>query len=255
MSSENHPPDPGGPPSTEGTASGKNVPPPLGGAWTTSGKTYVAVTKAQNECSFLAIQLTTRTYSLKDNKPSVSFTAAELQVGLDHLKHALVAKFTGGCPRIQELRQCFLSTWKPSDRCSIGALDASHILIVLENEVDARKVLSHPLRKTGLSLFRIFHWSQDFSTKWELTSTSAWVRLMNLPSQLTNLGYIEAIISSFGRFLAVDNRTRLLANPNYARVCMELDILKELPEESGSQPEWSSDSGRRSYMKIGLNIA
>ncbi|CAM8896502.1 unnamed protein product [Rhodiola kirilowii] len=147
------------------------------------------------------------------------------------MKHALVAKFSGGRPPIQELRQCFSSTWKPSGRCSIGALDAKHILIVLETEADARKVLSHPLRKIGLSLFRIFRWSQDFSTSREPTSTTAWVRLMNLPPSLTNPGYIEAIVSSFGRFLAVDNRTRQLTNPNYARVCMELDMLKGFPEE------------------------
>ncbi|KAL9659244.1 hypothetical protein QQ045_024044 [Rhodiola kirilowii] len=165
------------------------------------------------------------------DSPRSSLPLGKLQVGIEHLKHALVAKFTGGRPPIQELRQSFLSTWKPEGKCSIGAWDAKHILIVLESEADARKVLSHPMRKLGHSLFRIFRWTKDFSTKREPTTTTAWIRLASLPPELNNPGYIEAIVASFGRYLAVDNRTRLFTNPNYARACIELDTTKEMPDE------------------------
>ncbi|KAL9689687.1 hypothetical protein QQ045_010076 [Rhodiola kirilowii] len=236
MSALVRPPDPGGSSASGGIVGGQlTTPPPPAGVWVSGGKSFASVNKAQNkaqnECVFPAIQLAARQYGTKENKPSISFTASKIQVGLDHLKHALVAKFTGGRPPIQELRQSFLTTWKPSGHCSIGALDAKHILIGLETETDARNVLSHPMRKVGHSLFRIFRWAHDFSTKREPTSTTSWVRLLNLPPGLTNPGYIEAIVSSFGTFLAVDNRTRRLTNPNYARVCMELDTLKEHPDE------------------------
>ncbi|KAL9676767.1 hypothetical protein QQ045_004986 [Rhodiola kirilowii] len=87
--------------------------------------------------------------------PSRQSSRPKMNVGLDHLKHTLVAKLSGGRPPIQEVRQCFLTTWAPSGHCSIGAWDAKHILIVLNSEEDARKVLFHSTRKIGHSLFRI----------------------------------------------------------------------------------------------------
>ncbi|KAL9678285.1 hypothetical protein QQ045_016128 [Rhodiola kirilowii] len=92
-------------------------------------------------------------------------------------------------------------------------------------------VLSHPRRKLGHSLFQIFWWSKDFSTRREPTTTTTWICLASLPPELYNPGYIEAIVSAFVHFLVVDNRTVSFTNPNYARVCMEMDITKEMPEE------------------------
>ncbi|KAL9679956.1 hypothetical protein QQ045_017827 [Rhodiola kirilowii] len=38
--------------------------------------------------------------------------------------------------------------------------------------------------------------------------------------------YIAVIVSSIGRFVAVDERTRSYSNPSYARACIEIDITK-----------------------------
>ncbi|KAL9677047.1 hypothetical protein QQ045_005274 [Rhodiola kirilowii] len=46
---------------------------------------------------------------------------------------------TGGRPHIEDIRKVFLSGWNLNNNCSIGAWDARHILIVLDNEGDARK--------------------------------------------------------------------------------------------------------------------
>ncbi|KAL9667002.1 hypothetical protein QQ045_001347 [Rhodiola kirilowii] len=80
------------------------------------------------------------------------------------------------------------------------------------------------------------------------TTTSTWVRLSNLPPQMYNQGYIESIVNSFGRFLAVDYKTITFINPSFARVCIELDVSKTPPEKSsrssvGDLPE--------SYAKTG----
>ncbi|KAL9666160.1 hypothetical protein QQ045_000484 [Rhodiola kirilowii] len=117
---------------------------------------------------------------------------AELQVGVDFLRHTLVAKFSSGRPPIENIRSACTAAWG-LDKCSIGALDARRILVVLDSEQEARKVLAHPNRKLGHSYFRIFRWTKDFSTKNESSTTSTWIRLMNLPPKMTNQGYIETI--------------------------------------------------------------
>ncbi|CAM8960396.1 unnamed protein product [Rhodiola kirilowii] len=84
------PPDPGGPRREE-------APLPLGsGVWKNEGRSFATVAKMKTESCFPPIQLAARQYGSKDGKPAISFTAAELQVGIDNLKHTLVAKFSGG---------------------------------------------------------------------------------------------------------------------------------------------------------------
>ncbi|KAL9681158.1 hypothetical protein QQ045_012939 [Rhodiola kirilowii] len=87
------------------------------------------------------------------------------------------------------------------------------------------------MRKIGHSMFRIFRWTKDFSTKREPSTTPASVRLNSLPPEMYNQGYIATIVSSFARFLAVDNRTVWFNNPSFARACVEIDISKDLPNE------------------------
>ncbi|KAL9673994.1 hypothetical protein QQ045_030258 [Rhodiola kirilowii] len=128
--------------------------------------------------------------------------ATELQAGVDNLKNALVAKFSSGRPPIEEVRQQFLSTWALHDRCSIGAWDAKRILIGTRRTEDF--IPSHEKAR----------WSKDISTRREPTITTTWIRLTSLPLELYNLGYIESIVSTFGKFLTVDNRTVSFTNPN-----------------------------------------
>ncbi|KAL9674015.1 hypothetical protein QQ045_030279 [Rhodiola kirilowii] len=219
----------GGPPRPPDTgATSVNV---AGGLPTHVRGSFAGVVKTQKECIFPSIQLAARHYGTKEGKPVIAFTTSELQVGTDHLKHALVAKFASGRPVISEVRQSLMQLWTINGRCSIGALDSKHVLIVLESETDARAVLAHPIRKLGHSLFRIFRWSRDFSTKREPTTTTTWIRLDTLPPALNNPGYIELIVSAFAKYLAVDIRTRNFTNPNYARVCIEIDSTKALPKE------------------------
>ncbi|KAL9668229.1 hypothetical protein QQ045_002606 [Rhodiola kirilowii] len=203
-----------------------------------------AVTKVVTPIRFPTILLNPRQYGLKDGKPSISFTPTELQAGVDMLKYALVAKFSTGRSPIEEVRKAFMASWGLGGTCSIGALDARHILIVLDNEQEARKVLSHPSRKLGHSFYRIFRWTKDFNTKKESSITSAWIRLMNLPPAMLNQGYIETIVSSLCRFIAVDARTITYNNPSYARVCIEIDITKSLPDEV-----WISTGGENGFWQ------
>ncbi|KAL9679188.1 hypothetical protein QQ045_017044 [Rhodiola kirilowii] len=191
----------------------------------------MTVAKSKGGSRFPPIHLAPRQYGSKEGKPAISFTSAELQVGVEHLKHTLVAKFSSGRPPIDDVRKAFIAAWSLNGQVSIGAWDARHILIVLDSDQDACKVLAHPMRKLGHSMFRVFRWTKDFNTRREPSTTTAWIRLNSLPPELYNQGYIATIVSSFARFLAVDNRTMWFSNPSYARACVEIDISKDLPNE------------------------
>ncbi|CAM8925089.1 unnamed protein product [Rhodiola kirilowii] len=224
MAEAGQPPDPGG----ANRTSGDKI--PTGGPGHSGGRSYASIIKAALCNRFPTIPLVPRQYGTKDGKPSVTFSQTELQAGVDNLKHSLVAKFSTGRPPIEEVRRAFMASWGLGGKCSIGALDARHILIVLDSEQEARKVLAHPSRKLGHAFFRVFRWTKDFDTKKESPVTTAWLRLMNLPPGMFNQGYIESIVTSFSRFIAVDGKTASFNNPCYARVCVEIDATKTLPD-------------------------
>ncbi|KAL9661637.1 hypothetical protein QQ045_026461 [Rhodiola kirilowii] len=131
-------------------------------------------------------------------------------------------------------RQTSLKDGKPMNLASpttIGALDASHVLIIPRSPEDSTLILAHPARKIGQSLFRIFRWTPDYNFKKEPTTISTWGRFPNLPTNVYDQGFIAAIASSFGHFLATDTHTKSFSNPSFARACVEIDISKELPSE------------------------
>ncbi|KAL9685162.1 hypothetical protein QQ045_022609 [Rhodiola kirilowii] len=194
---------------------GQNQPPDPGGylkeigASSSSPKTNPAPTSSPPQAAARSFVMVTKTPILS-HFPTINLAARE-----ENLRHTLVAKFSLGRPHIEDIHKVFLSAWNLNNKWSIG---------------EARKVLAHPLMKIGHSMFRVFRRSKDFNLKKEPSTTSAWIRLPSLPPEMYNPGYIEPIVTSFGRFLAVDNRTTSFNNPSFARVCVEIDTTSNLPD-------------------------
>ncbi|KAL9690356.1 hypothetical protein QQ045_010754 [Rhodiola kirilowii] len=208
---------------------GGDPPDPRVTATTTLTKSFRDATRSQSEDDFPKIKLAPRQYGLKDGKPAVTFTQAELQPGIHRLQHSLIAKFSSGRPPIEDVRRLLIQDWAMDIQATIGAMDARHVLIILSKASDANRILAHPVRKIGNYLFRLFRWTQYFKRNKEPTTTTSWIKLPGLPAELFNVGYIEAIVQPVGRFLAIDENTRRCKNPSYARACVEIDLKKPVP--------------------------
>ncbi|KAL9679034.1 hypothetical protein QQ045_016887 [Rhodiola kirilowii] len=193
--------------------------------------TFASVARPKLAFRFPPLQLPARQPAIKDGKPAVFFTTSEIQSGVQRLQHSLIAKFSADRPSIDMIRRCFTENWAISDGSTIGALDVRHILIILTSEDESNRILAHPLRKAGLSLFRLFRWTPDFRRRKEPTTTTTWVKLPGLPSHLFDQGYISSIVSTFARFIAIDEKTRMYSKPSFARACIELDLTKPIPGE------------------------
>ncbi|KAL9660379.1 hypothetical protein QQ045_025192 [Rhodiola kirilowii] len=158
--------------------------------------------------------------------PPIQLAPHELRVGVEHLKFSLVAKVSGGRPPIDKVRKAFLETWSLVDKASIGAWDARHILIVLESEQDACKVLASPTRKLGLYMFRVFWWTKDFNTRQEPSITTAWI---TEPCGSVTQVMREHVLKSISR--------------------------RTFPMRCGFQRVWRVVSGKKSYTKTVSNTA
>lgn len=96
----------------------------------------------------------------------------------------------------------------------------------------------------GHAPFRSFRWTPDYSPKSESKFASVWVRLTGLPLTLYDSSIIAAIVSSFGYFMVVDDRTKACVSLKYARVCVELDVTQPIPDAV-----WISLLDNKGYWK------
>ncbi|KAL9676928.1 hypothetical protein QQ045_005150 [Rhodiola kirilowii] len=104
-----------------------------------------------------------------------------------------------------------------------------HVVIIMDSEKDVNEVLTSPLRKIGHTMFRLFRWTPEYHPKKESTTISKWIRFPGFPMQMFNRAILRSIVSTFAIFVDSDPRTKELHSLNFARVCVEIDVTKEMP--------------------------
>ncbi|VFQ74277.1 unnamed protein product, partial [Cuscuta campestris] len=77
---------------------------------------------------------------------------------------------------------------------------------------------------------RVFRWSADFDPSVESPLVPVWVGLEGLPIHLFEKPTLFSIAKLFGSRLQTDAATVNLSRPNVARVCVEVNLSKELPK-------------------------
>lgn len=77
----------------------------------------------------------------------------------------------------------------------------------------------------------ITSWFPEFDARsMQITRMSVWVRLYNLLLHFWNEGVLEGIGNSLGRYIKIDIQRLDERIFTFARICVELDLSKGLPE-------------------------
>ena len=76
---------------------------------------------------------------------------------------------------------------------------------------------------------RVFKWSSKFHVDRESSLVPVWFSLPKLPIHLFDKQCLFNIVSCLGTPLFVDSVTSSFSQPNVARVCVKVDLLKSLP--------------------------
>lgn len=79
-------------------------------------------------------------------------------------------------------------------------------------------------------LMKVLKWDKDFTIQKESSLAPVWIRLPELPLPLFNKQALVEIAQIASKPLKIDEHTKNRFRPNYTRVCIEMDILKEKPE-------------------------
>ncbi|KAH0669080.1 hypothetical protein KY289_023573 [Solanum tuberosum] len=159
----------------------------------------------------------------------------ERMIVKENLEYAVIGKISYGWPEIQDLRKLIPKQCKLKGECNIGLLSNKHILIRALFLEDYVNLLSKPT-------FYILHrgWTYPMRTlKWEPMfdpeeETSTAMALISFPSLPPNFFVKEAVFSlaaAVGKPLQVDLATRNQTRPSYARVKVDVGLLREFPKK------------------------
>ncbi|XP_071922584.1 uncharacterized protein [Coffea arabica] len=141
--------------------------------------------------------------------------------------------------------QKFFRALDLKDDFSLGLMDRRHILIRLSNEADFYRIWSRNIWYVQDVSMRIFKWSTDFHVDRESSVVPVWFSLPKLPIHLFHKECLFSIVACLGWPLCVDTATAMGSRPSVARVCVEVDLQRELPERV-----WISVGDRMGFWQV-----
>lgn len=77
---------------------------------------------------------------------------------------------------------------------------------------------------------RLFKWTVDFQLSVEPVVIPTWIGLEGLSIHLFNKGSLFSIANLIGKAMKIDEPTANLTRPSVARICIEVNHLKNLPK-------------------------
>lgn len=83
------------------------------------------------------------------------------------------------------------------------------------------------------SAIKVFHWKNVADEAYDVVISPIWIALPRLPECYWFSEFLSAIVNSIGCFIRVDLLMAPLARPSIARMCVEVNLLTDLPLEIG----------------------
>ncbi|KAL0913034.1 hypothetical protein M5K25_016464 [Dendrobium thyrsiflorum] len=158
----------------------------------------------------------------------------------------LVGKFMFRRPSIDLIRKFFVNL-KLSGSFSVGLMDARHIAIQLNNDLDYSRIFARRSYYILGCQMRLLKWTPEFDVQEESPIVPVWVCFPNLRLHFFNNQVLFALASFFGRPLQTDQATSNLSRPSVARVLVEVDVSKKYPKEI-----WIGSELNGYYQKVEL---
>jgi len=175
--------------------------------------------------------------------PSLALKSENLRRKIQHMKdHALIGKFIGIWPNEKALQWWIQTYWKPKGHIDLQLGSKGFFTIIFFNVEDRNRVFEggpYFFNSAGLYLR---YWKEKFNPdKEDLTVAPIWVRLYSLPTEYWLPEILEDIGNTLGNFVKVSEQTKLSRYTSYARICVYMNISKDLPEAinlSWEDEEW-----------------
>ena len=142
---------------------------------------------------------------------------------------AVICRFNGFWPKSHDLHAWIFQNW--TTNCQILLCSKGFFIVQFDSPDEYQKVLLQgPWFWGRVGLF-ITPWFPEFDANtMVVTKMPVWVRLPNLPLPFWHHLVLEDIGNLLGRFIKSDNERKDKGLFTYARICVEIDLNKGLPD-------------------------
>lgn len=163
--------------------------------------------------------------------PSVELIHEDLASHLQEFaERAIICRFNGLWPRSQDLYAWIHANW--THHCKIYFCSKGYFIVLFDNNKHYEKALAEGPWFMGTAGLFLTPWFLDFDLATAvITKTPVWIRLPNLPTHLWSTRVFRAIGDTLGSFISGDFWRESKGLYSYARICVELDLSKGLPEQ------------------------
>ena len=175
--------------------------------------------------------------------PSVQISSKKVRGTIELWKEkALIGKFVGVWPKEKDLIKWISSVWNPKGHYDLQLGSKGFFTIIFFNQEDKDRILEGgPYFFFSAGLY-LCPWKERFNPETEdLTVAPVWIRLFSLPGEYWDLDILRDIGNALGEFIKVSEQTKAQRYTSFARICVYLDLSKELPEAiklSWEDEEW-----------------
>ncbi|XP_043717831.1 uncharacterized protein LOC122665759 [Telopea speciosissima] len=163
-------------------------------------------------------------------EPAVFFSVEEVELSEIPFSTTLVAKCSYGRPSLSDVKEFLKKTFFLQGDVIVSSWDKRHLLFKFSNHSDFVRVwLKEQIHVRGF-LLRFLKWSSGFMAGWESPVVPIWVSLPGLPINFYQGNFLSSIAGTIGKALRVDSATINCTRTVAARVCVEIDLRKSLPD-------------------------
>ncbi|KZV31111.1 hypothetical protein F511_14992 [Dorcoceras hygrometricum] len=164
------------------------------------------------------------------NVPSIQFTTDEVLEMEQAHPFALIGKFSGGWPSRENITRAF-GELELAGPYSIRFLRPGFLFLEFKLEEDMARIWSKGRWFICGHLLRILKWTPFFDYAKESSIVPVWVRFPDLPIPMFERNRLFSIANIIGKPLKMDELTSKSERLTMARVCIEVDLLKSLPDK------------------------
>lgn len=126
------------------------------------------------------------------------------------------------------LRTAINKIWDVPGTLKFVPLGRGHYIVHMLSHIERERVLARRIWNFKFGTVKVQHWTPEFNPyKVNLPISHVWIPIYELSPEYFYEPIINDIASAIGPVIAIDERTRTREMLHFARVLLELDLLKE----------------------------
>lgn len=169
--------------------------------------------------------------TIVDGEIAIEISDSDVEKVDEMFSTIVIIKFWKDRPPLDQIYKDIVERWGVVGRFAMRLRDNRTLLVRFENASDMVMALSCDNTFIREDSFKLYRWVHCVDGDVDAGITPVWIALPQLPDRCWFPNFFKEAGNSLGTFLRVDHPTAAMARPRVARMCVEVDLSKELPKK------------------------